>query len=184
MRARVGWIAVAGMLALPVAGCGFGPQPGGSGLTTTWPSSAASTTTTQAPTTSPEEAAILKQYRAFYELGLPAAYQDPTNARSHLAPYATGDQLKTTSEGIYAQHVAGYEARGGPTLKPRVATLNGETAEVHDCQDSSNAGIWKGDQQLRKGQANAAVQTTMRLIDGAWKLAATAYPEGHPAGYC
>lgn len=126
---------VAGAAAASLAGCG--PQ---NQIATTTPDEKVSSGTTAASTSSatasvaPEAAAILKQYRAFYEVGVPAAYKNPKQAQAELAPYATGAQLKTSADAIYAQYLAGYEARGRAVLNPVVVKVAAPTAEVHDCQ--------------------------------------------------
>src|SRR5699024_10977493 len=109
----------------------------------------------------------------------------PAQAASILKPVAVDPQLTKTVEAITSQAAAGYRAERMPVLSPRSVTVTRDQAQVRDCQDGSNTGVWdKSGAQLRKGKPDTDVLTTLKLVDGSWRVMTTEYPPGHPSGYC
>ena len=104
----------------------------------------------------------------------------------HLEPVATGAQFEQTNGAIKANFLAGEETVGSPVLNPEVDSIEGDTAVVHDCQDTSGVRTQKidwGRGCSRIGRNPSSVETTLQKVDGTWKVSATEYKE--PAGvYC
>lgn len=129
----------------------------------------------------PEEQAVLGAYRAFWA-GLAQANADPPRSQDYLAPVATGVQFEQTNSAIKADFLAGEISEGSPVLNPTVASVDGDIAVVHDCQDTR--GVVGKDVETGEvlviGMAEDSVQSTLQRVDGTWKVAATTYPE--PAG--
>lgn len=80
MTRRAWWVSTVVAVAAAASFAGCGPQ---NQIAPTTPEEKPSSGTTAASTSTatasvdPEAAAILKQYRAFYEVGVPAAYKNP-----------------------------------------------------------------------------------------------------------
>ncbi len=185
-------VLLCGVMAL--AGCA---KNGGSdeGLNLSTPPSAAPTTvsatasadptgdvpsvepTSPAETATPE-AAVLDAYRAFYA-AVDEAQADPPNSQDYLAPVATGVQFETTNGAIKAAFVAGEEDVGSPVLNPVVDSIDGDTAVVHDCQDTS--AVQSRDRAtgevLTIGSSPDSATTILTRIDGVWLVSATDFPD-------
>ncbi|MFC3689245.1 hypothetical protein [Aquipuribacter hungaricus] len=147
------------------------------------PSSAVPSASVQpsAAVVSAEEQAVLDAYRAFWA-ALDQAQADPPRSQDYLAPVATGAQFEQTNSAIKADFLAGEESVGSPLLAPRVASIDGDIAVVHDCQDTREAvrrDVETGE-VLLVGMAEDSVESTLKRVDGTWKVAGTTYPE--PAG--
>jgi len=142
----------------------------------TEPSSSASVNT--------EEAAVLAAYRAFYA-AVDQAQADPPNSQTYLEPVATGDQFEITNGGIKAGFLAGEEDLGSPVLNPVVHSIDGDTAVLHDCQDTSTVqtrSVATGE-ALTVGTNPSSATTVLKQTDGVWKVSATEFPPD-PAAYC
>jgi hypothetical protein len=155
----------------------------GDGLDMTTPTSVPSTSTatsspTETATVSAEEQAVLDAYRAFYA-ALAQAYAHPAESQVYLAPVATGEQFEQTNSGIKANFLAGEETVGTPVLRPTVYSIADGTAIVHDCQDTT--GVVRReiatDEPLVIGRNPDSVKTTLNVVDGTWKVAATEFQE-------
>lgn len=131
---------------------------------------------------SADEQAVLDAYRAFWA-ALAQANADPPRSQDYLAPVATGAQFEQANGAIKADFLAGEVAEGSPVLRnPTVASIDGDTAVVHDCQDTTGVvgkNIETGE-ILTVGMAEDSIEQTLQKVDGTWKVVATAYPE--PAG--
>lgn len=147
-------------------------------------SSASSAPPTEAPTVSAEEQAVLDAYRGFYA-ALDQAQADPARSQEYLEPVATGAQFETTNAAVKANLIAGVESFGSPVLNPVVASIEGTTAVVQDCQDTSGVGTRRigTTEPLTIGRNPDSAETTLQLVDGAWRVAATSFPE-QPEVFC
>lgn len=186
MRKRLTGAALLVSASIALAGCNDSANGDGLDLeTTTSPSpSTTSTSPTETATASAGEQAVLDAYEAFYA-ALAQAYGDPQKSQDYLEPVATGAQFEQTNGAIKANFLAGEETVGSPVLNPVVESIDGTTAVVHDCQDTSGVQTQKieGGQVLEVGRNPSSVQTTLQNVEGTWKVAATEYME--PAGmYC
>lgn len=127
---------------------------------------------------------MLAAYRAFYA-AVDEAQADPPNSQDYLAPVATGVQFETTNGAIQAAFVAGEEDVGSPVLRPVVDSIDGDTAVVHDCQDTS--AVQSRDRAtgevLTIGSNPDSATTILTRIDGVWLVSATDFP-ADDAAYC
>lgn len=141
-------------------------------------------TPTESATVSVEEQAVLDAYYAFYD-GVTQARADPVNSQEYLEPVATGAQFEATNGGIKATYLAGEEEVGEPILAPRVASIEGETAVVQDCQDTTDVVARRigTTDPISVGRNPDSAETTLRMEDGVWKVAATAFQDD-PAVFC
>ncbi|MGJ7442960.1 hypothetical protein [Aquipuribacter sp. MA13-6] len=140
--------------------------------------------TAPAETATPEEAAVLDAYRAFYA-AVDEANADPQQSQVYLEPVSTGAQFEQTNGAIKADFLAGEVVVGSPVMDPRVASLGDGEAVVQDCQDTR--GVILQDEETQEplvvGQFPDSVQTTLTLVDGAWKVSATEYTDD-PGVFC
>lgn len=181
---RYAMVLAALVTTLVVAGCDSGDGIDTQTPTRSSTTSPGPTSSTPTETVSPEEQAVLAAYAAFY-VALDEAQADPQQSQVYLEPVATGAQLETTNGGIKAGILDGIESFGTPVLTPTVASIEVETAEVHDCQDTSEVGTRKIDtgEVLGVGQAEDSARTTLTKVDSVWKVAATDYIDP-PGEYC
>lgn len=191
MGSRAGAL-VAGAVVL-LAGCGgdgdVPETPPALSTSSASASPAASPSTSSEPTTgtpspSGEEAEVLAAYRAFYA-ALDAAQADPEHSQQHLEPVAAGAQLEQASGAIKANFLAGEESIGAPILRPEVHSIEGDTAVVRDCQDTTDVVRRNIDTQepLIIGQDPDSIETRLTRVDGVWKVADTAFPAA-PGAFC
>ncbi|MFC3687299.1 hypothetical protein [Aquipuribacter hungaricus] len=128
---------------------------------------------------SADEQAVLDAYRAFWA-ALDQAQADPPRSQDYLAPVATGAQFEQANGAIKADFLAGEISEGSPVLRnPTVASIDGDTAVVHDCQDTRGAvrkDIETGE-VLLIGMAEDSVEQTLQRVDGTWKVSGTTSPE-------
>jgi hypothetical protein len=127
------------------------------------------------PTTSNSSAAataVLDGYRGYWtaytHAGDPMNPEDPA-----LREHATGPALTILVGAFVALKSAGKVIRGQFDLAPRVITVDGETASVHDCYDDSSAGVYDATTGAREDKPSGQrhlVTATMRLDHGAWKV--------------
>lgn len=186
MRKRLTGATLLVSASIALAGCSDSANSDGLNLETTTPPSPSVSTSSppESITVSAEEQAVLDAYEAFYA-ALAQAYADPPKAQDYLEPAATGAQFEQTNGAIKANFLAGEETVGSPVLNPVVESIEGTTAVVHDCQDTSGVQTQKieGGQVIEVGRNPSSVQTTLQDVEGTWKVAATEYME--PAGvYC
>jgi len=83
-------------------------------------------------------------------------------------------------KGIFAAEGFGEVGYGAPVVKPSVAKIDGDTATIDDCQDTSHTGRKK----LSNGKATTvglsrdhATTTMTRGSDGRWRVEAVDYPD-------
>ena len=141
-------------------------------------------TPTESPTAAPEEQAVFDAYNAFYD-AMVKAEADPQQSQVYLEPVATGAQFETTNGAIKARLLDGIEAYGAARLSPKVDSIEGDTAVVHDCQDTSGVGTRKiaTGEELTIGREAVSAKTTLKFVDGVWKVAATEFVQPRGA-YC
>ena len=137
-----------------------------------------------APVVSADEQAVLDAYRAFYA-ALDQAQADPPRSQDFLAPVSTGIQFETTNGTIKAAFLDGVESLGSPVLNPAVASIDGDIAMVHDCQDTSGVQSRQKDtaEVLTIGSNPDSATTQLTRVDGVWKVSGTDFPADDSA-YC
>ncbi len=191
MGTRLAWAGVVSFAALvAVSGCSESTAEGLDLPTPTTPTASNSptptATLTQAPTpTVPaEEQAVLAAYQAFYA-AIVQAEADPVQSQVYLEPVATGLQFETTNGAVKARLLDGEERFGTPVLNPVVQSIEGETAKVQDCQDTSGVGRRKigSVEPISVGRNPSSAETTLELVEGIWKVAATEFVEP-PEAFC
>ena len=136
------------------------------------------------PTTiDPQEAvraAVIRDYLASH-----AAYDEATGAPDGRPPnpdlpaldrYMVGEQLIQVRRYIIGMKAGGLTALGPPAqLRPRVASLQGTTAIVHDCYTSDGHIVDARTHALRDpaGSTTMGLESTLQLdaASGVWKVA-------------
>jgi hypothetical protein len=166
----VAWAAL-GLLA---AGCG-GSDRG----------SAAPTTTTT--TADPEATAVLSAYRASQ-----AAF-DEAVARADpswpaLAATMTGDELQSVRRSLLADQMNGIVGRGAVQVFPKLISVNGNQAVVHDCLYSASELVYaktgKPVPPITPPEHDGVTATLEQSTPGVWKVAKVEVTEGScPPGY-
>lgn len=129
------------------------------------------------PSASPvdEQAALLGQYRKFWESLTPISRLPETERQPALAELAVDPALKSLLEGMRQADTKGQVFYGADVPRPKVRiNPDATTALVDDCQDSSNAGIAvkETEERVTVGVARNHVSVTMKKQPGApWKVA-------------
>jgi len=147
---------------------------------TATPSVAVSSSTTPFP----DESQILAQYRAFFVSITPASKTTPAGRLRLMQKVAMEPALTRTLGGIAAVVAAGEVFYGQDILHPELTKVEGATATLRDCQDSSGAGRvrTKTGKKVTVGRKNdLAVVTMKRGADSVWRVSTVEYK---PAGSC
>lgn len=142
--------------------------------------SASSTTSS----TTAEKSAILSQYKAFFASLTPLSKVEANTRYKAMRKLATDPELTRVMGGMAASTKAGEVGYGDITVRPEITAMNGSTAEIKDCQDTSTHGRKKAStgQKITVGRKNDLAKVTMkRGDDGIWRVAAVEYA---PAGSC
>jgi hypothetical protein len=134
------------------------------------------------PSASPvdEQAALLAQYRKFWESLTPISLLPEPERQPALAELAVDPALKSLLAGMRANDDAGEVFYGAhvPNPEPVPISPDGKTALVDDCQDSTGTGLASRSTREPKtrGVPNNHVNVTMKKSsDGVWKVAFVAY---------
>ena len=145
---------------------------------------ASQATPSTVPSDFPEQVQILAQYRAFFAALAPASRATPANRLKLLQKVATEPVLTRTVGGMAASSAAGEVLYGQDIIRPELTKVDGTTAMLRDCQDSSGAGRMKAStgKKVTVGRKNDLALVTMkRGADGVWRVSTVAY---QPAGSC
>lgn len=192
-------IAAALLVALALTGCARGsgvdtaggPLPSATSTATPSVSSSASPrpqTTSTSPSSPPISAlttsAILTQYRAFFATLTPASKASPAGRFAMMQKVAVEPALTRVLGGIAAIRRNGQVGYGADVIRPRVAKVDGASATVTDCQDTSGFGrveVATG-KKVTVGVKNTLATVNMqRGVDGAWRVSTV---KNAPAGSC
>lgn len=174
------------MLAVALAGCGAGSHPAATTSTSTAPSTTAAPTTTST-TLSPQAATVLAAYRAEQ-----AAFQTAEHTANAylpaLAATMSGAQLQSVRRFLVADKAAGIVGRGTIAFHPRVASIQGNQAVVHDCAFDSSKLIYaktgKPVPPIVPPEKLGIRAVLSQVSPGVWKVAQQHVTEGScPAGY-
>lgn len=161
--------ALVGLLGSGLAGCASDADGAGS------PSPSFSAPSTPVASPVDEQAALLLQYRKFWESLTPISRLPETERRPALAELAVDPALKSLLDGMRQADAKGQVFYGTNMPRPEVRiNPDATTALVDDCQDSSNAGIAVKETQERVtvGVERNHVSVTMKKQPGGpWKVA-------------
>lgn len=179
--AAAGGFAAAAVLA--IAGCGSGSAKSNPSLNQTLPPTSASTPTSSAATTpsaDPASEAVLSAYKAYtkVEIGM----YDKATFDGDLMKYAYGQEVQTQQDAVKTLRASLINFIGAPNTNPTIVSVNGTTAQVHDCFGSSTwlpvyfGGPKKGKSALAEGATVSAHPLTATLTkrpDGNWYVTQT-----------
>ena len=127
---------------------------------------------------SAEEQAVLAQYRKFFEIQEGLHLTAPNERAAVWAQVATEPSYTRTLGGIAAADAAGETFFGERTIDPAIESIEGSTATVRDCQDTSRRGRMNKATGVKVviGRPNAPVIITMlRGPDGIWRVSEADY---------
>jgi hypothetical protein len=163
------------VLGLLVAGCGSAHS--GSAMPTT-------TTTTA----DPEATAVLSAYRASQAAFDDAlARADPSWAA--LVATMTGDELQSVRRSLLlADQINGIVGRGTVQVFPKLVSVDGNQAVVHDCLYSASELVYaktgKPVPPITPPEHDGVTATLQQSTPGVWKVASVHVTEGScPPGY-
>lgn len=134
--------------------------------------------TAGSPAASPEEAAILSQYRAFFHALTPASKLAEGPRYELMQTLAVDPELRRVMGGMAASDAAGEVGYGEDIVRPTLASVDGNTAALTDCQDGSGAGRVRAatGEKTTVGGTHDFVKVTMkRGADGIWRVATVEY---------
>lgn len=179
-RGRHSGLVVGAVIACLLSGCSAGstptavrPPPTAVGSPT------ASRSSTPARAVPDRQALLLAQYRAFWSSLAAVSRMPATQRREALSKVAVDPALRSVVVGMEKLDHKGEVLYGAdiPRPKPHVA-LNGMTAVLDDCQDSTNAGAARRGTMtpVTVGVARNHVVVTMKTVaNGSWKIAFISY---------
>jgi hypothetical protein len=167
-------LALVAVLALAACSGNSGANEAAPPATTTpATSTTAAPTTTTTATADAREAAVLADYRAFWEdmiaVGATANWRSP-----RLDDHATGNALASAQATYRSLNQRGLVARGTVKVRAKVLSIKGSTATVYDCNSTSNFLAYDAKTgELRdrsSGRSNGKTVTLVRR-NGTWKVA-------------
>ncbi len=173
------WARRLAMVALALAATSCTPKPAPSPSASTPPVSLRSPSPSPAPT-DPRVAAVqdaVAAYRGMWQAYETVA-QNPDPQQSDLARYATGDALRTMTNGLQSLKNQGLEGTGSVTHSPRVtevSPVNSPTqVSISDCMDTSASHIVRASPgpaySDSPGGRRLCLATVQRQGDGAWRV--------------
>jgi hypothetical protein len=137
------------------------------------------TSTTAAPTTTTtaaadaREAAVLADYRAFWDdmiaVGATANWRSP-----RMDDHATGNALAQAQATYRLLHQRGLVARGTVKVRAKVLSIKGTSATVYDCNNTGNFLAYDAKTgELRDKSSSRPDGKTVTLVrrNGVWKVA-------------
>lgn len=168
LRTTFGFLAIAGLS----AACGSSHSASGHDRSTT--------------TTNPQEVAVLTAYRAEQAAFEQALQQGNPNLPA-LDQTMTGSQLVSVRRTLVTDQVNGIVGRGSVQLYPKLVSVNGGQAIVHDCLFSSLELVYAATGKPvppATPPEHDGVQATLVLASGTWKVSDQHVTDGScPAGY-
>jgi hypothetical protein len=125
------------------------------------------------PSAAADEQAMLGQYQQFWQVSGSPLNDVPVNQlRETLSPYAVDPQLSILVGNVESQRAKDIGTYGDVTVRPAVVSMDGATAKIRDCQDTSKSGQLelKSGRKLTVGVNGSLVNVTMRLVGQTWKV--------------
>jgi hypothetical protein len=174
-------ILLAAGVSLSLGGCGSSravntePVP----VITETPSPTATSSPTASPTADPTPA-ILSAYREFFARQSEISAAPKEARQALLAPFTTDPELNRVLRGMFAAEGFGEVGYGSPVVNPAVAKVDGDTATITDCQDTSEFGQKKkaNGKITQHGIKRANVLAKVkRGPDGTWRISFVDYPD-------
>ena len=149
-------------------------QPGRESTTTSAPitSSTTSAATTSSSAPSPE-AAVLTDYSAA-KAALEEAEQLPDPKYPPLLQHWLGGMLQDVQKQLVILQMNGWVIRGNTTHKPKVVSIQGDTAVVWDCihTDGERYDVKTGAVVNPTGPLTVGYEETLTRDAGVWKISA------------
>jgi len=182
VRRRRGYGAVAAVapfcVALICASCGGSDAAGNRSASNSSP------TTTS---TNPQSAAVVAAYRA-EQAAFEGALQRADPNSPMLAQTMTGSQLTAVRRALVADQANGIVGRGTTRLNPKVVSIQGNQATVHDCLFSSIELVYsttgKPVPPVTQPEHDGVQATLEQVSVGTWKVSDQNVTDGScPAGY-
>jgi hypothetical protein len=184
---------VLGVLVAVLAGAGFlymatrDDPPAQLDLTvpSTAPSAppAAASTAPVTPTLSPAEAekqAILAQYQRFFQIPTPLSLAPAADRPAMFAQVAVDPSYSRTIGALAEADLRGEQFFGEVEINPVIVSVEGGTATIRDCQDTSQSGRVKTSDgtKVRVGRKDSLVDVTMlQGSDGVWRVSRADYAD-------
>ena len=182
--------------AAALCGCRSGNEVRTQGPTSSAPTSASSPSQSQGTATSPSSTptvigssgdvsqVVLSQYRAFFASLVPLSKTEPNARFTAMKRLAVDPELTQIMGAMAAATQAGEVYYGDHVLRPKIDSLQPDSATILDCQDTSAHGreVAATGKKLTVGRKNDYAQVTMKLgDDGIWRVATVGYAA---AGSC
>ena len=181
-RIRFGTLPMVVLVAVAVfcASCGGSPSATGGSSTT---SSVRSTTTS----TNAQASGVLAAYRA-EQAAFEQAVQQADPTLPALAQTMTGNQLTSVRRALVSDQTNGIVGRGTAQLNPKVASIQGNQAVVHDCLFSSIELVYSATGKpvppVTPPEHDGVKATLVQVSPGTWKVSDQNVTEGScPSGY-
>ena len=127
---------------------------------------------------------ILAQYRAFFASLVPLSKTEPNARFTAMKRLAVDPELTQIMGAMAAATQAGEVYYGDHVLRPKIDSLQPDSATILDCQDTSAHGreVAATGKKVTVGRKNDYAQVTMKLgDDGIWRVATVGYAA---AGSC
>lgn len=131
-----------------------------------------------------DAATVLKK---FFNECLPAAEQEPLQARKHLRPCAGGPQLDVAAPSVLEYHQQGWQMRGITKVgTPQVQRLSATDVDVRTCLDESDVTTWDAatGELIVTGEAATPKLFRLRHTDTGWLVWATTTIEDQRQEIC
>lgn len=138
-------------------------------------------------TTTPQTAAVLDAYRA-EQTAFEQALQEGNPNLPALAATMTGAQLVSVRRALVTDQVNGIVGRGSVQLYPKLASITGGQAIVHDCLFSALELVYtatgKPVPPVTPPEHDGVQATLIEVAPGTWKVSDQHTTDGScPAGY-
>lgn len=145
-----------------------------------------SPTATASPTTPPQTGAgqVLAGYAAYWEALRPLAALPANQRPAALKAVAVDPLYSAVLQEYTARDAAGKIAYGQTIRHPEVSLLQGDSAAIRDCQDTSRSGLMNkatGEKLTVGVPAYLRLSVMQRSADGAWRLVTV---DGYPNAKC
>lgn len=127
-----------------------------------------------------DETEILAAYREFFARQTEISLAPKEQRRVLLEPFTTDPALNRVLRGMFAADEIGEVGYGEPVVNPTVKEIDGDTATITDCQDTSMAGRKNrsNGKITTRGTAEARAEVTAeRGDDGRWRIATVDYQD-------
>ena len=181
-RIRFGTLPMVVLVAVAVfcASCGGSPSATGGSSTT----SAVRSTTTS---TNAQASGVLAAYRA-EQAAFEQAVQQADPTLPALAQTMTGNQLTSVRRALVSDQTNGIVGRGTAQLNPKVASIRGNQAVVHDCLFSSIELVYSATGKpvppVTPPEHDGVMATLVQVSPDTWKVSDQNVTEGScPSGY-